>query len=141
MLKKFIYIFMFTFIIFSLSYKSVYAYSLSTDIRYSLDGEYADGKEKENCDAIFGDPNKEGSFANYLQQIFNVFKYLAPSLVIVLSIIEFVKAIVSDDKDALMKATKKTGKRIILALLLFFIPGLINFLFHILGWYGTCGIS
>ena len=85
--------------------------------------------------------NKEGDFANYLQQIFNVFKYLAPALVIVLSIVEFIKAAASDDKDALMKAGKKTGIRIVLAISLFFIPGLINFLFDKLGWYGTCGIG
>ena len=96
---------------------------------------------EENCDTIFGDPNKEGDFANFLQQIFNVFKYLAPALVIVLSIVEFIKAAASDDKDALMKAGKKTGVRIVLAIALFFIPGLINFLFDKLGWYGTCGIG
>ena len=95
----------------------------------------------DKCNAIFGDPNTEGDFANYLQQIFNVFKYLAPALVIVVSIVEFIKATASDDKDALMKATKKTGTRIVLAILLFFIPGLINFLFDKLGWYGTCGIG
>lgn len=95
----------------------------------------------DKCNHIFGDPNTEGDFANYLQQIFNVFKYLAPALVIVLSIVEFVKAVASDDKDALAKATKKTGIRIVLAILLFFIPGLINFLFDKLGWYGTCGIG
>ncbi len=96
---------------------------------------------EENCDSIFGDPNKDGDFANYLQQIFNVFKYLAPALVIVLSIVEFIKAAASDDKDALMKAGKKTGVRIALAIALFFVPGLINFLFDKLGWYGTCGIG
>ena len=96
---------------------------------------------EENCDSIFGDPNKDGDFANYLQQIFNVFKYLAPALVIVLSIVEFIKAAASDDKDALIKAGKKTGIRIALAISLFFIPGLINFLFEKLGWYGTCGIG
>ena len=95
----------------------------------------------DRCNHIFGDPKTEGSFANYLQQIFNVFKYLAPALVIVLSIVEFIKAAASDDKDALLKASKKTGIRIVLAIVLFFIPGLINFLFDKLGWYGTCGIG
>lgn len=96
---------------------------------------------QENCEAVFGDPEKEGDFAHYLQQIFNVMKFLAPALVIVLSIIEFIKAAASDDKDALMKSTKKTGIRLFLALLLFFLPTVINFLFELLGWYGTCGIG
>ena len=96
---------------------------------------------EENCHEVFGDPKVEGTFGNYLQQIFNVFKYLAPALVIVLSIVEFIKAAASDDKDALTKATKKSGIRIFLALLLYFIPGLIDFLFGLLGWYNTCGIG
>ena len=47
----------------------------------------------------------------------------------------------TQDKDALMKAMKNTGKRLILAVLLFFLPTLINFIFPLLGWYGTCGIK
>ena len=57
-----------------------------------------------------------------------------------LSMMDFVKAVASQDKDALAKATKTTGKRIIYAMVLFFIPDLINFLFELLGWVGTCGI-
>lgn len=97
--------------------------------------------EKENCNALFGDPDREGTVANWLQKIFNFIKFLGPILVIVLSIVEFFKAMVSDDKDALVKAGKKTFTRIILALILFFLPYLINFFFRIFGWYGTCSIK
>ena len=129
-----LFVFLFSIFLFNMNY--VYA---------DIDKDIVDSSTmlliEENCDSIFGDPNKDGDFANYLQQIFNVFKYLAPALVIVLSIVEFIKAAASDDKDALMKAGKKTGIRIALAISLFFIPGLINFLFEKLGWYGTCGIG
>lgn len=100
-----------------------------------------DAKEEENCMAIFGNPDTPGDFANYLQQIFNVFKYLAPTLVIVLTIMDFIKVVASQDKDALVKAGKKAGMRLILAIVLFFIPNLINFFFHLIGFYGTCGIG
>lgn len=139
MLKKSLYFFLALLMIFTLSFNVVEARGLNNDsIIYALDG---NDSQDAGCDAIFGDPNVDGTFANYLQQIFNVMKFLAPSLVVVLSIVEFVKAIASEDKDALAKATKKTGKRIFLALILFFIPGLINFFFELLGWYGTCGIG
>jgi hypothetical protein len=68
-------------------------------------------------------------------------KYAGPILCLVLSISDFVKATASQDKDALSKATKTTGKRIVYALILFFIPTLINFIFPLLGWYDTCGIK
>ena len=123
---------------------TLFSFSLNT-VRALGEREVIDSSlmllEEDKCHHIFGDPNTEGDFANYLQQIFNVFKYLAPALVIVLSIVEFIKAASSDDKEALLKASKKTGIRIVLAILLFFIPGLINFLFDKLGWYGTCGIG
>ena len=77
----------------------------------------------------------------FLQQIFNVIKYAGPILCLVFSVIDFVKAAASQDKDALTKAGKTTGKRVVYALILFFIPTLINFIFPLLGWYDTCGIK
>jgi hypothetical protein len=67
--------------------------------------------------------------------------YAGPILCLVLSISDFVKAAASQDKDALTKAGKTTGKRIMFAMILFFIPVLVDFLFPLLGWYGTCGIG
>ncbi len=101
----------------------------SYDVIYSLD-------ESDECDGVF---DKE--VIDFLQQIFNIFKFAAPILCLALSITDFVKATASQDKDALKKAAQMTGKRIVYAIILFFIPTLINFLFDLLGWYGTCGIS
>lgn len=102
----------------------------SYEVTYSLDD------DEEDCGGVF---DKE--VIDFLQQIFNVFKYAAPILCLALSIGDFVKATASQDKDALKKAAQMTGKRIVYAIILFFIPTLINFLFNLLGWYGTCGIS
>lgn len=78
---------------------------------------------------------------DFLQQVFNVIKYAGPLLCLVMSVADFVKAAASQDKDALVKAGKTTGMRVVYALILFFIPTLINFLFPLLGWVGTCGIG
>ena len=94
-----------------------------------------------DCDSLFGNPDDDTSVAYFLQQIFNIMKYAGPILCLVLSISDFVKATASQDKDALSKATKTTGKRIVYALILYFIPTLINFIFPLLGWYDTCGIK
>lgn len=108
--------------------------ALSADVQYKLD-------EAENCDAILGDPKKDGTIANFLQQAFTIMSYAGPILCLVLSIMDFAKAAASQDKDALTKTGKRTIKRIVLALILFFLPVLINFLFPLFGWYGTCGIE
>lgn len=91
---------------------------------------------RDDCEGLLGDELTE-----WLQKTFRFMEFLAPSLVIVLSIVEFFKAMISDDKEALQKAAKKTGVRLILAVILFFIPVLINFFFELFGWYGTCGIK
>ena len=77
----------------------------------------------------------------FLQQVFNVIKYAGPILCLVLSVADFIKATASQDKDALVNAGKTTGKRVMYAIILFFIPTLIDFLFPLLGWVGTCGIG
>ncbi len=133
MYKKILFMFLIVFgMYFLIGIERVEAYS--SDVIYSL-------SEEQDCNSLLGDPKKDGTFANFLQQIFTIMGYVAPLLCLVLSIFEFVKATASQDKDALMKATKNTVKRIILAIILFFLPTLINFLFPLLGWYGTCGIQ
>ena len=113
--------------------KPEYVEAYSSEVIYRLDDSC--------CDAIFGDPKDDTSVAYFLQQILTVIQYAGPILCIVLSISDFVKAAAGQDKDALLKATKTTGKRIVFAMILFFIPLLVNFIFPLLGWYGTCGIS
>ncbi len=77
----------------------------------------------------------------FLQQIFNVFKYLAPVLVLVFSTMDFVKAAASQDKEALKKASKTALKRFLLAVALFVVPTLLNYFFELLGFSGTCDIK
>lgn len=113
---------------------TVEAYSLKTEVTYRLD-------EEKDCESLLGDPKEDGSFANMLQNIFTIMSYLGPLLCLVFSIMDFLKAAASQDKENLTKAFKTTGKRIILAMALFFLPTLINFIFPLLGWYGTCGIE
>lgn len=132
MYKKIILMILIAFGVFFMINTRVEAYT--SDVTYRL-------SEASDCNSLLGDPKKDGTFANFLQQIFKIMGYAAPLLCLVLSIFDFVKATASQDKDALMKAVKKTGKRIVLAIILFFLPTLINFLFPLLGWYGTCGIE
>lgn len=135
-------IFMFILVIFStffmINTTNVEAYT--GEVRYELTS-YNSPEEKKDCESLFGDPNEDGTVANFLQQIFTIMGYAAPVLCTVLSIFDFVKATASQKNDNLTKAAKTTAKRIVLAIILFFLPTLINFLFPLLGWYGTCGLE
>ncbi len=119
--------------------KPSYVKAASDDVIYRLD--YISAEEYRDCEGIFGDVGKKDSVAYFLQQVFKIMGYAAPILCLVLSTFDFVKATASQDKDNLSKASKRTIKRVVLAIVLFFLPTLINFLFPLLGWYGTCGIE
>ena len=126
-------------ILFLFSFNNVKAYSIDDSMNYkiSLDG----NSQKKTCESLFGDPKQEGTIANFMQEIFNATKWLVIILCIGLTIVDFVKAVGSDKKDDLSKMSAKTLKRVILSLVFFFIPSLVNILFSLIGWYGTCGIG
>ena len=97
-----------------------------------------------NCDSFLGNPKNEDDFAWLLQEIFNVVKYVGPFLLLVLSSIDFAKTIIQNDDESMQKAQKRLFTRIILVLLLFFIPDLVMVIMGIFGIVTTdptCGIE
>ena len=96
----------------------------------------------DGCGGVFGDPNDPNYIAYYLQLIFNIMKFLGPILVIVMSIIDLLKVTAEQKQDGeLEKLGGKTLKRLIYAIIIFVLPTLINYLFGLVGLYGTCGIK
>lgn len=139
MYKKILFLLVAIVLSFSISFVRVEL--LSNEEKIVQLAKYNSNKEKEACEGLFGDPDDEESFAYLLQIVFTIMKFAGPLFCIVFSTIDFVKAIVADDKDALSKTVKKSLTRVVLALVLFFIPVVVDFAFPILGWYGTCGIN
>lgn len=84
-------------------------------------------------DALLGCVNEEDSVAWLLQKILNYVKIIGPIIVIVLSTIDFVKVVVTGDDKEMGKAQNKLFMRLILCLLLFFIPTLVSFLLNMFG--------
>lgn len=92
----------------------------------------------EICEGFLGRKINHSSPAYYLNLILKIMKYAAVILAIVFSIIDFAKATISQDKDNLKKATITSVKRLIFAVLMFFIPILIDFVLGLLGAYTSC---
>lgn len=93
-----------------------------------------------NC-PVFGDPEDNTTVAYYMQSAFNIMKFAGILLAIIFTVIDLFKAITTQDDAALKKVGSKTIKRVLYAILIFFLPDLINLLLHLVGLYGTCGIS
>ncbi len=93
-----------------------------------------------SCQGTLGSPDTPGTTAYLLQEIFDVIKLAVPVLLIVLTVIEFMKAVTSGKDDAIKVAFKHTITRLILGLIIFLLPTLIDYIMELLGLYDTCGI-
>lgn len=82
-----------------------------------------------NCEGVLGT-----GFVKLLKDILSFIQYLGPILVVVLSIMDYIKAAAAAEDGAVKKVTLKMGKRIIAAIALFFVPLLINI---IIGFFNS----
>ena len=94
-----------------------------------------------NCEGIIGEEMLE-----FIGDIFHWIQILAPIFVIVISSVDFAGALLQDDRDAIKKATNKFVKRLIIAVALFFVPIILNWLLNIFNDItganaSTCGIG
>ena len=95
------------------------------------DYNYDFGSEVElDCEGILGP-----DLINAIQEIFNWIGIIAPILLIIFGSMDFGKAVLADDNDALKKAGSNFLKRCIAAVLLFLLPFIIQWLFTILAKY------
>lgn len=114
------------------------------NLEYSrVTGSKFDFSVGDGCTSILGSRGTKGSPAYYLDFAFNILKYAAIVMLLVFTILDFTKAVASSDNDSLKKALQKAIKRIIICVVIFFLPILINFVLELLGIVdsATCGIG
>ena len=91
-------------------------------------------KDNKECKGILGNPDNEDSVAWFLVKILNYLRLLGPLMVLVLSSLDFAKAILTSDDESLKKAQSSLITRLILAALLFVLPTLIEVVLDIFGF-------
>lgn len=89
-----------------------------------------------DCGAVIDNKTQE-----LMQQIFDIFKFTGIILAIALTIKDLINAVSEQKNDTFENLGKKTLKRIIYATAIFVLPSIINFVFDLVGLYGTCGIN
>lgn len=108
------------------------------------------GENKENsCETIFVIKDEETGeesfteFGRFMQDLFMFIKIATPVLVIILTTIDYIKAISSSNADELKKTNSKTIKRLIAGLIIFFLPFILDILFKLFGLYdlSRCNIG
>lgn len=95
----------------------------------------------ENCNQIFD--MTEGHFGWLLQKLLNYIKIAGPTLTVLLSSVDFIKAIASSAEDAFKKAQSKLSIRLVAALALFLVPTLVELLLGLINGISdpTCGFK
>lgn len=81
------------------------------------------------CPAIFGSADDPDSIFGFMSKyIFNPIRWLTPIILIVLTSLDFAKAIFMDEKDGMGKAKGNFMKRAVAALIIFLAPTIVSIL-------------
>lgn len=87
-----------------------------------------------SCDGIIG----SGQFKMRLSEILNAMRIIGVAMVIIFSTMDFGKALIAQDNDALKKSTQTAFKRLVIAVVIFFVPVLLNILLSLAGIGTIC---
>lgn len=88
-----------------------------------------------------GECGLSARLTTWLVNILKWVKYILPVIVIILGILDFIKAIGADKEDEMKRAQKKFIKRLVAAALVFIIPLILEFILVKMGFgYNDCGL-
>lgn len=89
------------------------------------------------CDGLLS-----GKFGQMVRSTLNFLKFIVPIIIIGFTIVDFIKAVVSQDNKEINKAGNKLIKRIIIGIVIFLVPTILEIVLDLAGIpYGTCGIK
>lgn len=98
-----------------------------------------------DCNSLLGNPkdNVKKPPAFFLQTIFNVMKYVAIIIIIVLSSLDFLTSIAAKDEEKLKKAVSKVITRLIICVAIFVLPTILQVIFTMVDIYSPsiCNIG
>ena len=72
-----------------------------------------------------------GKVVSWIFKIIRFVRYAVPVLLIILSVLDYIKALASDSEDEMKKVTSRFVKRLIAAALIFIIPFILDFLLRV----------
>ena len=119
------------------SYSLSYSFG-STNNKMILASQQDGGKTGDDSDDEFTCDDVSNTVALF-KQLYNLIKYLIPVIIIILSIIDFIKVVASGDDKEYKNAWNKLVKRIIIGIVILIVPQLLEFLLSLSGVLGKAG--
>lgn len=86
----------------------------------------------QDCSAILG-----AQLAEVIHYVFFIVRVAVPVLVVILVMTDFVKAVAAQEEKGMKEAQAKAIKRIVIGVLIFFVPTIVNLLLWLIGHSGT----
>ena len=80
-------------------------------------------------------------YIRVLNPAYKFVRIAVPCLLVLLCSYDFMSAVVANDQDKMKKAQSRVFKRIVVGIIIFVLPNLLNALLNLFGTYGTCGIG
>jgi len=92
---------------------------------------------------ILNDCNVLGNdLLEILQEVFKIIKICVPIICVILIMIDMLSAVIGDNTKTVNEALNRSVKRLIIGIVIFFIPTVVNLLLNMSGYItGTCGIG
>ena len=110
--------------------------STQAEVKKIATGENSDSDKINKCTKL------SNKITWFIHNILKWMKYIAPVLVIILGILDFIKALASSDDDAMKKAQKRFIIRLVAASLLFLLPLIIDYILKIFNLVDSnCDVS
>ena len=93
--------------------------------------------------AVLGNVNDPDSVAWLLQKLLDYARLIGPFIVLIMSSLDYLKAVLNSDDDSLKKANKKLVTRLMLIVAVFLLPTLVSVLLNVLGFtsHEVCGLQ
>lgn len=115
---------------------NVKQYSTKNNVTYSeLKSDSSESKTKKQ--SYLGNVEDEDSVAWLIQKILNYIRIVGPVIVLVLTSVDYLRALIQSDDETMAKINKKLGTRLVLIVLLFLIPTLVNVVLSLVGYDTT----
>lgn len=121
---------------------------------YSMTFSYFEFKHDENKSYVAGNGQSSNGNLNYIdecsdapetikliKQIYNVLRFLIPIIVIGLSIVDFLKVLLSGEEKVYKQAWSKFVKRIIIGIIILILPVILSFIIKLSGVLGNYNID
>ena len=121
----------------------------ATEVKYNGDDPIFDASGNDVSGNTEVDPNREylngctdlGETLTLLKQIYTFLRYMIPVLIIVLSIVDFIKVVASGDDKNYKTAYNRFIKRIIVGIVILLLPFILSLLIRISGIATDTGID